>query len=88
MNPERQKALRKLKTARGQLDGIIKMIDEDRYCIDISNQICASIALLKRANEDILKGHMRTCIKEAMQDEQKLDEKLDELFVSFAKIGK
>ena len=39
MNEERCQALRLLKTARGQLDGIIKMIEEERYCIDISNQI-------------------------------------------------
>ena len=39
MNDERKKALQSLKTARGQIEGIIKMIEDDRYCIDISNQI-------------------------------------------------
>ena len=46
MTPEREKALKNLKTAKGQLEGIIKMIEEERYCIDISNQILASTALL------------------------------------------
>ncbi|MFR9294474.1 MAG: metal-sensing transcriptional repressor, partial [Turicibacter sanguinis] len=47
MNEERKKALQSLKTAKGQIDGIIKMIEEERYCIDISNKILASQALLK-----------------------------------------
>jgi len=55
MSEERKKALQLLKTARGQIDGIIKMIEEGRYCIDISNQILASQALLKKSNLEILK---------------------------------
>lgn len=39
----------KLKVARGQLDGILKMVDENRYCVDISNQLLATQALLKSA---------------------------------------
>ena len=54
MNQEKQQALQALKTARGQIDGIIKMIEDGRYCIDISNQILASSAMLKRANLLIL----------------------------------
>ena len=45
MNEERKKALQSLKTAKGQIDGIIKMIEEERYCMDISNQIVAAQAL-------------------------------------------
>ncbi|MCX5775677.1 MAG: metal-sensing transcriptional repressor, partial [Firmicutes bacterium] len=44
---------RLVKTARGQLDGVIKMIEEDRYCIDISNQILAAEAILHKANQKI-----------------------------------
>ena len=43
MSDERKKALQNLKTARGQIDGIIRMIEEGRYCIDISNQILSLI---------------------------------------------
>ena len=39
-----------LKTARGQVDGILRMVEEDRYCIDVSKQVLATIALLKKAN--------------------------------------
>ncbi|MBR4484431.1 MAG: metal-sensing transcriptional repressor, partial [Erysipelotrichaceae bacterium] len=45
------KQIRKyLNIAKGQLDGIINMVDEDRYCMDISDQLMATRALLKKAN--------------------------------------
>ena len=50
MNQEKVKALQALKTSKGQIEGIIKMIEEGRYCIDISNQIIAAQSLLKKAN--------------------------------------
>lgn len=77
MTPEREKTLKNLKTAKGQLEGIIKMIEEERYCIDISNQILASTALLKKANLHILSGHLHSCVKQAIQQgdsEEKLKE--------------
>ena len=57
----------KLKIARGQLDGILQMVKEDRYCVDISNQISATQALLRSANQQILQAHIRTCVREALQ---------------------
>ena len=74
---ESDKALGHLKTARGQIDGIIRMIEEDRYCIDVSNQISAALALLKKANLIVLKQHMNTCVKDALKAKdgsQKIDE--------------
>ena len=69
----------KLKIARGQLDGILQMVKEDRYCVDISNQILATQALLRSANQQILQAHIRTCVREALQtdaDNPKLEEAL------------
>ncbi len=66
-----------LKTARGQIDGILKMIDEERYCIDISKQILAVQSLLKKANLKILKNHMNSCVLSAVREgggEEKIDE--------------
>ena len=54
MNDEKKKAMNLLKTARGQIDGIVRMIEDDRYCVDISTQILSAIALLKKANINIL----------------------------------
>ena len=78
MSDERKKALQNLKTARGQIDGIIRMIEEGRYCIDISNQISASTALLKKANKHILGGHLHSCVLTAIE-EQDAEEKVREI---------
>lgn len=69
MNEDRRKALTQLKTAKGQLDGIIRMIEDGRYCIDISNQILASQALLKKAQKHILVQHMEHCVMAAINSE-------------------
>lgn len=70
--------LNALKTARGQIDGILRMIDEERYCIDISKQIFAAQSLLKKANMKILKDHLNSCVKCACE-EGKGEEKIDEI---------
>ena len=65
-----------LSIAKGQLDGIIRMIDEDRYCLDVSDQLMATRALLKKTNNLILKNHIDNCVKKAIieGDEEKVDE--------------
>ncbi len=78
MKADEKQITRLLKTARGQLDGILKMVEEDRYCVDISNQILATEAILKKANKEILRAHMKCCVKEALQTGQE-DKKIDEL---------
>ena len=75
---ESSKALALLKTARGQIDGIVRMVEENRYCIDVSKQVLASIALLRKANMVILKQHMDTCVKDAIRTD-KGAEKIDEI---------
>lgn len=67
-----------LKTARGHIDGILKMIEDERYCIDISKQIFAVQSLLKKANMKILKDHMHCCVADAM-NEGNGDEKIEEI---------
>ncbi|MCT8978607.1 metal-sensing transcriptional repressor [Clostridium sp. CX1] len=80
MNEERKKALQSLKTSKGQIEGIIKMIEDGRYCMDISNQIIAAQSLLKKANMLILKQHLNHCVKDAFihnSGEEKVDEIMD-----------
>ena len=52
MKADRDKITRLLKTARGQMDGILKMVEEDRYCVDISNQLLATESILRKANKE------------------------------------
>ncbi len=77
---DRTSELNLLKTARGQLEGIIKMVENDRYCIDISKQVLAVQALLKKTNLTILKKHMNNCVREAFE-EGKGDEKVEEIML-------
>ncbi len=77
-----------LKTARGQLEAVLKMIDDDRYCIDISNQILATEALLKKANREVLRGHLEHCVKNALQSGNGEKEKIDELMNVLEKMNK
>ncbi len=85
MNEEQKKALQCLKTSRGQIEGIIKMLEEGRYCIDISNQIVAAQALLRKANMLILKQHLHHCVKDAVKQDNG-DEKINEIIELLSKI--
>ena len=77
MKADHTQVTRLLKTARGQIDGILKMIDEDRYCLDVSHQLMATQSILKKANRMVLKAHMDCCVREAVESgapEEKLEE--------------
>ena len=76
MAKDRKQVRKWLMIAKGQLEGVIRMIDEDRYCLDISDQLMATRAILKKANNLILKDHIDNCVKEAIinGDDQKIDE--------------
>ena len=79
--------LRLLKTARGQMDGILKMVEENRYCIDISQQLMATEAILNRANKEILAAHLKHCVQEAASPEER-GEKIDEFVTTLERILK
>lgn len=76
MKADQKNIRRLLNTAKGQIDGVSKMIDEDKYCIDISNQIMATIAILKKVNVEILDAHLKCCVLHADDEERaaKIDE--------------
>ena len=76
-----------LKTARGQLDGILKMVEEDRYCMDISTQLMATEAMLNKINKEILTAHLKHCVSNAETQEER-DQKVDELVHMLGKLMK
>ena len=88
MQADPKQVLNRLKTVRGQVEGIIKMVEEDQYCIDISNQILAAEALLKSTNKLILQSHLQHCLKASFSDEKDKQEKIDELQALIDKIMK
>jgi CsoR family transcriptional regulator, copper-sensing transcriptional repressor len=73
-----KQVLNLLKTSKGQLEGIIKMVEDERYCVDISKQILAVQALLKKANLQIIDRHIKSCVKQAFKDGNE-DEKIEEV---------
>lgn len=83
-------ALNRLKTVRGHLDGIIRMLDADAYCVDVMKQISAAQAALERTNRVMLHNHLETCFSEAVLDGRAataIDELVDALKFSPALTG-
>ena len=85
MMADRTQVLRLLKTARGQLDAVVRMVEEDRYCMDIAHQLMATEALLNRVNREVLSAHLKHCVRTAQTDQEK-DEKIDELVQVLGKL--
>jgi DNA-binding FrmR family transcriptional regulator len=59
----------------GQVRGLSRMVEEDRYCIDIVTQILAVRAALRRAEEEILKDHVAHCVEHAIASGNKTDQR-------------
>lgn len=83
MTPEHKRnALLRLKTVRGHLDGVIGMVEDDAYCVDLMKQVAAIQASLEKVNRVLLHNHLQTCVTEAIQaggGEEKIQELLDAL---------
>lgn len=70
-----------LKRIEGQVRGLSRMVEEDRYCIDIVTQIAAARAALRRLEEEILRDHVGHCVEHAIASGNKADQrrKIEEL---------
>ena len=81
MKADREAIKRLLRTAGGQIDGIVRMVEEDKYCLDISNQIMACEAVLKKTNKEILRAHMENCVRQSLKSgsQEDSDRKIREL---------
>ena len=73
--------LRRLSRIEGQVRGLARMVEHDRYCIDIVTQISAVRAALRRVEEEILRDHVAHCVEHAISSGNKADqrEKISEL---------
>lgn len=61
MNTQKEKTLVNFKKAHSHLASIIKMIEQDKYCIDIMQQNLAIVGLLRSAHEQLMEGHLNSC---------------------------
>jgi DNA-binding FrmR family transcriptional regulator len=66
---------KRLNRIEGQVRGLSKMVDEDRYCIDIVTQISAVRTALRRVEEEILKDHVAHCVEHAINSGDKSDQR-------------
>ncbi len=78
-HPSHQSQLSALKRVEGQVRGVIKMIDEGKYCIDVLNQIKAAKAALVKIESNVLKKHVESCVKESFKNKRAVDSKIEEL---------
>ena len=66
-DPSTRRTQARLKRIAGQVDGVARMIDEGRYCIDVLTQISAVQAALGKVGEEVLERHLKTCVRDAME---------------------
>ena len=82
-----EQILNLLKTSVGQLEAVIRMVEDDRYCVDISKQILSIQAQLKKVNLKIIDRHIKSCVKQAFEEGHG-DEKVDEIIEIIDKYAK
>ncbi len=73
----KDKVLRRIKTVIGHMKGIEKMVQDDKYCVDILLQISAVVSSLHKINDQVLESHLHSCVRAAIKrgdDREVLDE--------------
>lgn len=78
--------INRLNRIEGQIKGVKKMVEEDRYCVDIITQVAAVNAALNSFNKVLLANHIRTCVTDDIKEGN--DEKLEELVSTLQKLMK
>jgi len=78
-NEDKQDIIKRLKRIEGQVKGVQKMIEEEKYCVDILTQIAAIRAAVNKVGGLILEKHSKTCLQDAIEA-GKRDKALKELF--------
>ncbi|MFP4432473.1 MAG: metal-sensitive transcriptional regulator [Spirochaetaceae bacterium] len=80
---QKEQVANRLRRIEGQVGGIARMIEEDRYCVDILNQTAAVVSALRKVESIVMENHLNTCVAEAMrsgdpeQQRQKTAEVMD-----------
>ncbi len=88
---ENETTIRRLKTIEGHLRGVIRMVEEDAYCIDVIRQIQAVDAALNKVSTQILENHLNSCVITAIQgndkkERQRVLKEITEVFEMSAKV--
>jgi len=89
-NDTKQAVGKRLSRIEGQVRGLARMVDDDRYCIDIVTQIDAVRGALRRVEEEILRDHVAHCVEHAITsgDKQEQRQKIAELMDVLERSGR
>ena len=82
--------MNRLKTVRGHLDGVIAMVEDERYCPEIMKQVSALQGSMEKVNRVLLQNHVETCVLHAVEEgrtEQVVDELMETLRYTPLKAG-
>jgi len=81
MKSKHEKTLINFRKARSHVDKIIKMIEDNEYCVDVMQQNLAVVGLLKSAHQMLMEGHLNTCFASAMKtdNENRKQEMVEEI---------
>lgn len=82
-NPSHLKELPRINRALGQLVGVKKMIEENRYCPDILIQLKAIRSAIRAIESNILKTHLQSCVAQSFGSEKERNQKIEELKTLF-----
>ena len=77
--PNHRDQLASLRRIEGQIRGITRMIEEEKYCIDILDQIKAVKNAISTVEGRVLKTHLKACVKDALRSDKEFDKKVEEL---------
>ena len=86
----RERVLVRLRRVAGQVAGIERMVEEDRYCVDVLHQIAAAEAALDRVGHLVLASHVDTCVSSALETGRNAErkKKMQELLDVFSRFGR
>ena len=86
-HPSHREDLVRLRRIKGQIEGVERMVEENRYCMDIVTQIRSIMAALRSAEGLVMERHLRHCVTDAInaKNERLTEEKINELLTLFQK---
>lgn len=82
-NVYKDKLLLRAKTAKGHFEKVITMIEKDEYCLDITNQTYDIQNALRKIDELLLEHHLKHCVRNAIESNTDIDEKVSEVIEVF-----
>lgn len=88
MDAETKKAVRaRLRRIAGQVQAVERMVDADRYCLDVMHQLAAVQAAIGKVGEVVLRSHIQTCVTDAVRtgDERESKRKVEDLVTVFGR---